>query len=145
MPTVRRSVQIDSGSDEVIEYIADVTHHPAFIPSLNSVDDITGDPREPGTEWSWSYTMAGVQFQGRAAMVDYERGSLYSFRTFGGLDSTFVYTVEPTQSGTQLTGQVEYEVPQNVLARVADGGAIERLNEGVADQAIHNLKAIFEG
>jgi carbon monoxide dehydrogenase subunit G len=137
-------VQIAAPPEEVFEYIADVTHHPAFIPTLNTVEDVVGDGKH-GTEWSWSYTMAGVELQGRATTVDFEPGRLYSFRTIGGLESTFIYRVEPKESGTQLTAEVDYQMPKSLLAKVADSMVVERLNDGAADKAVQNLKAIFEG
>jgi uncharacterized membrane protein len=144
MARVRRNVQIDAQPDEVIEYVADVTNHPAFIPPLNAVTNLDGDPRKPGTAWSWSYAMAGIELQGQATTVDYEPGRRFSFRTSGGIGSTFVYEVQPQGSGTELAAEVEYQVPQSVLAQALDAAAVERLNEGVADNAAANLKAIFE-
>jgi uncharacterized membrane protein len=144
MARVRRNVRVDAPPDEVIEYIADVTNHPAFIPPLNAVTDLDGDPRKPGTTWTWSYAMAGVELQGQAKTLDYEPGRLFSFQTSGGIGSTFVYSVQPQDSGTELIAEVEYEMPQTVLARALDAAAVERMNEGVADSGAENLKAIFE-
>lgn len=144
MARVRRIVQVDAQPDEVIEYIADVTNHPAFIPPLNAVTNLQGDPRTQGTTWSWSYTMAGIELQGQATTVDYEPGRRFSFRTSGGIGSTFVYEVQPNGSRTQLTVEVEYEMPQTLLGRALDAAAVERMNEGVADNGAQNLKAIFE-
>ena len=144
MPKVVRTLEVSARPDEVIEYIADVTHHIAFISPLNAVTDVGGDPRELGTRWSWSYTMAGVELHGDATTTEYAAGRNFSFRTGGGIGSSFRYEVEPAADGTRLTVEVEYQMPDTVLAKLVDTVALERMNEGVADTSLRNLKAIFE-
>ncbi|HZT97903.1 MAG TPA: SRPBCC family protein [Chloroflexota bacterium] len=145
MPRVSRTVEIDASPDEVIEYIADVDHHPAFISALNSVHELSGNPRHSETEWSWTFTFAGVALQGNAGTLDYEPGKRYSFQTTGGIQSTFVYEAQANAGGgTVLTASSEYEIPQTVLSSVVDQNDIDRFVQGVADEAAQDLKAIFE-
>jgi hypothetical protein len=51
--------------------------------------------------------------------------------------------VEPEAGGTRLTIDIEYEVPQNVLAKILDKVVVERLNNQEADRAAENLQAIL--
>ena len=144
MPKVVRTLEMQAKPDEVMEYVSDVTHHIAFISPLNAVTDVAGDPRDAGTRWAWSYTMAGVELHGHASTTEYVAGRRFSFRTEGGIGSSFLYEVEPVTSGTLLTVQVDYQMPGNVLAKAVDRVALERMNESVADTSLLNLKAIFE-
>ena len=61
-----------------------------------------------------------------------------------GVDSTFIYTVEPAGGGSQVTADVVYEVPQGVLAKIADKTVVERMNERDADKAAQSLKTILD-
>ncbi|PIS04763.1 MAG: hypothetical protein COT81_04735 [Candidatus Buchananbacteria bacterium CG10_big_fil_rev_8_21_14_0_10_42_9] len=145
MPRVTRIVSIDAPNDKVIDYISNVENHPAFISALKSVDNINGDYKKPGTSWDWTFVMSGVELKGKAKTQNYEPGKVYSFKTDGSINSTFTYSVEPEDSGTRLSIDVDYEIPKNVLGKVVDAAVIERLNEQEAEQGGNNLKAILEG
>ena len=142
MTTVTRSVQIREKPEAVIDYIADVRNHPAFIGGLKTVDKVNGDPTRVGTSWDWTFLLAGVLLSGRAETSDFEKGKRFAFRT-SGVRSTFTYCVEPDGDGTRLTANVDYELPNSVLAKFADRAVVERLNEAEADRAIQNLRVIL--
>lgn len=144
MSNITRTVHINSQPEKVLEYIADVNHHPAFLSALKSVDNISGASETVGTSWDWSFIMAGVELQGRAETADYQAGKLYSFKTSNGADSTFMYEVAPENDGTLLTITVDYELPESVLTKVADKSVIEKYNEDEADRVGENLRAILE-
>jgi hypothetical protein len=88
--------------------------------------------------------MAGVEIQGRAETVTFEKGKRFAFRTTTGVESTFTYSAEPDEEGSRLAMQVEYEPPKSVLAKVLDKAIVERQNETEGDRTAANLKAIFE-
>lgn len=143
MSRVTKIVSIKVEPAKVIEYIANVKNHPAFISALKSVENLHGDPKHAGDSWDWTFVMGGVEIKGRAETADYQEGKHYSFKTTGGIASTFGYTVEPEDGGTRLTMDVEYEIPQNVLAKALDKAVIERLNDQEGDRAVENLQAIL--
>jgi carbon monoxide dehydrogenase subunit G len=144
MSRVTKVVSIKADPSKVLEYIADVKNHPAFISALKSVANLSGESKKVGESWDWTFVMAGLEIKGRAETVKYEEGKQYSFKTSGGIASTFTYSVEPEDGGTRLTIDVQYEVPQNVLAKIADKAMVERLNEQEGERAAENLKAILE-
>jgi hypothetical protein len=143
MSRVTRVVTVKAVPRQVIDYISNVNNHPAFIPPLVSVENLQGDPRQPGTTWEWTFVMAGVQIRGRAETVVAREGERFSFKTTAGIESTFTYSAEPADGGTRLTLDVVYEVPQNVLAKVLDRAVVERMNEAEADQVVENIRTIF--
>jgi uncharacterized membrane protein len=143
MSHVVKSVTISNDPARIIEYIADVDNHPAFIGALKTVGNVSGDPRKVGTTWDWTFTMAGILLAGRAETVAYEPGKRYSFRTTTGVESTFVYTAEGGPKGTKLTIDVTYAIPQTVAGRMQTP-VVERLNEEGAHAAVENLKAILD-
>jgi carbon monoxide dehydrogenase subunit G len=143
MAKVTRKFNVKRKPEAVIDYISDVENHPAFIPPLKSVANIAGDPKRKGTRWDWTFVMAGVEIKGKAETAEYQAGKRYSFKTTG-IDSTFIYSVEPADGGSRVTADVVYEVPQGVLAKVADKAVVERMNEGDADRAAQSLKTILD-
>ena len=143
MPNVNKSVTVSRAPAEVIDYIADVSNHPAFIGPLKSVSDLAGDPRQPGTTWSWLFVMAGVEISGDAETVRYEPGKTFSYRTTSGALSTFEYSAAAQGDGTSVTINVEYEIPRTLLGKV-QAPVVERLNEADGQRAVDNLKVILD-
>jgi uncharacterized membrane protein len=143
MSRVAKNTTITSDPARVIEYIADVANHPAFIGPLKSVGKVSGDPREPGTSWDWTFVMAGVEFTGRAETVSFEPGKKFSYKTTTGIRSTFVYTCEPAGRGTKVTIDVTYDVPQTLASKM-QSSVVEKLNDAEGARAVENLKAILD-
>jgi uncharacterized membrane protein len=143
MARVEQSAVIRREPQQVMEYIANVVNHPAFIGPLKSVSNPTGDPKRPGTGWQWTFVMAGVEFTGKAETVAFVPGQRFSFRTTTGIESTFDYRVEPAQGGSRLTIGVDYQVPTTLLAK-AKASVVEKLNDAEGRRAVENLKAILD-
>lgn len=142
MSRVVKSTTVDADPERVIEYIAEVDNHPAFIDSLQSVENLKGDPRKAGTTWDWTYVMGGVEFTGQAETVAYVPGRKYSYRTTSGIKSTFTYSAEKAGKGSKITVDVEYEVPKSLLAKMQTQ-AVEKMNDAEGTRAVENLKEIL--
>jgi len=143
MSRVAKSITISSDPGRIIDYIAEVNNHPAFLGPLKSVSKLSGDPHKPGTSWDWTFMMAGVEFTGRAETVAFEPGKRYSFKTTAGIQSTFTYSAEPGTNGTKVTIDVTYEVPKTLIAKMQTS-VVEKLNDAEGARAVENLKAILD-
>lgn len=143
MSRVARSAVIRNTPSRIMEYIADVSNHPAFIGPLKSVGHLSGDPRKPGTKWTWTFVMAGVEFQGQAETVSYDPDRSFTYRTTSGIVSTFTYSCAPENEGAKLSMEVSYEVPQSLGAKVQTA-VVEKLNDAEGDRVVQNLKAILD-
>jgi|GEM_PF-496519 len=143
MSRITKVISIKAKPEKVLEYIAEVKNHPAFISSLKAVENLHGDPRKVGESWEWTFVMGGLEVKGHAETAEYVPGKHYSFKTTSGITSKFTYSVEPESDGTRLTIDVEYEVPKGVLAKMADKAVVERLNDQEGDRAAENLQAIL--
>jgi hypothetical protein len=145
MAHITKVVSVKSDPTKITDYISRVKNHPAFISALKSVDDLTGDEQEIGTQWGWTFAMGGVELVGKGETIEYTSGKVFAYKTMGEAESKFTYSVEPEDGGARLTMDVEYEMPTGVLAKLADAAVVERLNEQEADHAVENIKAILEG
>ena len=143
MSRVAKSAVINNSADQIMNYIAEVKNHPAFIGPLKSIANLTGDPKKPGPSWDWTFVMAGVEFSGRAETVSFESGKTFSYKTTTGVQSTFTYSAEPQGGGVKVTVDVTYEVPQTLAAKM-QAGVVEKLNEAEGSRAVENLKAILD-
>ena len=144
MSRATKIVSINASPEKVMEYISNVSNHPAFIPPLKSIENIGGDVTKPGTVWDWTFVMAGLEFKGKSETVEYQPGKVFKYKTMGGIVSTFTYSVEAEGSASRLTMDVEYEVPSSLLGK-ANLAAVEKVNADSAEAAEENIKTILEG
>ena len=140
---VETNVRIENSPEAVIGYIADVRNRPLFLSSLKSVGDIKGDASTVGTTWKWTWVALGMEFEGIGRCLKYEPGRLYSFKTEGGIESTWTYTAESEGEGTKLTIQAEYKIPDKVLRLPSDSVA-DAMRRSEVDHVTQNLKVILD-
>jgi uncharacterized membrane protein len=144
MTRITKTISVKCDSKKIIDYISNVENHPAFLSALKSIKNLSGDSHQIGSSWVWTFVMAGVEIEGEAETVEYVEGQRYAFKTTSGAESTFTYSAEPEGDGSRLTMDVNYQMPETVLAKAVDGAVVERLNDAEAERAAENLKAILE-
>jgi carbon monoxide dehydrogenase subunit G len=142
--TLQLDAYIENTPETVMRYIADVRNRPFFLPSLKSVSDIKGDASAPGATWRWKWVVLGMEFEGAGRCLSYEPGRQYAFRTEGGIASTWTYKAGAERTGTKLTVDIEYEVPEKALARLPSDTVLDALRKSEANTAIQNLKSILD-
>lgn len=135
---------INSTPESVIQYVADPRNRPLFFTSVKSITDIQGDPTAEGTTWKWTFVALGLEFQGKGRCVKHEPGRLYSFKTEGGIASTFSYRAEPEGKRTRLTITVEYEVPDNARSRLPGAEQAKKMRDAEAKRVLENLQIILD-
>jgi len=127
-----------------MDYIIDITNHPAFIGPLKSVANIRGDVKKPGTTWDWVYSLAGVELAGKAETVRFVPGKEFVYKTTAGAKSTFTYRADSAGGKkTKLSLNVDYEVPTNALGKMK-ASVFEKLNDAEGKRVVENLKALLE-
>lgn len=145
MASVTETIVINAPGDAVYSYVAD---HPeratAFIPGLNRIENVSTPEAGPGQTWTYEFNWFGLVISGTTRCTRLERPTLYEFQTITGNPSTWQYRFEPDGAATRVTLQVEYDVPQSILARVASEGALQSMNQGRAAETLANLKGLLE-
>ncbi|HEY4734274.1 MAG: SRPBCC family protein [Gemmatimonadaceae bacterium] len=143
MSKVAQSLEVTCSPESVMDYIIDVTNHPAFIGPLKSVSNIRGDVKQPGTSWDWVYSLAGVELSGKAETVRFVPGKEFVYKTTSGAQSTFTYRADGAGGKTRVSLNVEYEVPSNALSKMK-ASMFEKLNDAEGKRVVENLKVILE-
>lgn len=137
------TVHIHNTPETVMGYIADVRNRPFFLGPLKSVDIIQGEPDAVGTRWKWTWLALGMEFEGVGECVQYEPAKSYTFKTEGGIASTWTYLAEADGDGTKLTIKAEYEVPQSAVSRLPVASVAEKMKQGEAQRVADNLQIIL--
>jgi uncharacterized membrane protein len=143
MSKVAQSLEVSCTPESLMDFIVDVTNHPAFIGPLKSVENVNGDVRKPGTSWDWVYSLAGVELAGKAETIRFVPAKEFVYKTTTGAKSTFTYSAEPAGAKTRLKLNVDYEMPTNALGKMK-ASVFEKLNDAESKRVVENLKALLE-
>ena len=143
MERIKKTVFIDAPPAKVFGYLMDPRNLPEIWPSMVEVTNVK--TRRDGTTESndFTYKMAGMKLQGHTEFLDVERNRHITWKSEGGIKSTIRWTFAPHGAGTDLVDEVEYELPANLLTRLA-APFVRRVNEHEADICVQNLKLRME-
>jgi carbon monoxide dehydrogenase subunit G len=145
MPRVTESVDIASSPEAVFAFIADAPERATtFIPGLNRISNVSAPQAAVGQSWEYEFNWFGLVISGQSRCTKYDRPSVYQFQTVTGNPSTWTYRIDRNGTGTRLTLDVDYELPQSQLARFATAGAVEQMNRNRAREIVANLKTLIE-
>jgi uncharacterized membrane protein len=139
MERIQKSVMIHAPVAQVFEFLADPRNLPDVWPSLIEVSNLD----EAGQSFDWTYKMAGMHFHGHSRTIDLEQNRLRVVRGERGISSTFTWRFGERDDGTEVSLDVEYELPVPLLSRLA-APFLRRLNEREAETTLANLKERLE-
>jgi carbon monoxide dehydrogenase subunit G len=145
VPTVTQTVDISAPVNRVYSFIADRPEGAtSFIPGLNRIFNVSPATADVGQTWDYEFNWFGLVISGQTRCTALDRPRRYQFQTMTGNRSTWSYRFEPKDAATRVTLDVEYDVPQNMLARYASQGTLEKMNQERAAEALSTLKGLLE-
>ena len=145
MPTVTHHVEITAPLDRVYSFVADRPEAAtSFIPGLNRISNVSPPKADIGQTWEYEFNWFGIVISGQTRCTKLDRPRSYQFQTVTGNRSIWTYRFEPKDATTRVSLEVEYDIPQNMLARYASQGTLEKMNQERAAEALSTLKGLLE-
>ena len=144
MSKVSATIVINKPIQEVFDYTASPHNGPAFIPNLNENSNIMPEEAGMGQTFDWRFTLAGVDLTGKAEVTAFTPPTHVTIHTTGDSTTDWVYTFAEEAGGTKVTVEVNYEIEENALKRVANRMIVDKLNQRSTEQMLDNLKTILE-
>jgi carbon monoxide dehydrogenase subunit G len=141
MLAITRSITIHAPPARVFAQLSPPENLLEIWPSLVAVEHARVEP-DARHAFDWTYRMAGVKFRGHCDTLEVERDRRRVDRNTGGIPSTFRWTFDPRDAGTEVRLDVEYDVPG--LLRLVAGAILRALNEREAETLLANLKSRIE-
>jgi len=138
MSRIRRSILVDASLRNVFEYSSDPKNLPECWPSIQEVKNIDGQ-----RSFDFVYKMVGVRLDGHSDIVEFERNSRFKIRTSRGIQRLLKYTFEMAGDMTEVTLDIEYTIPNQVLAGLCEP-IVRRVNEREAALVLESLKDRLE-
>ena len=144
MAKATSSITINKPIKEVFEYMASPHNGPAFTPNLNENTNIFPEKDGAGQKFDWRFNMAGVDLRGKAEVTEYTPPTKVIISSKGDADSTWTYTLEEADGGTKVVVEINYEIAETALQRIANKMVINKLAQKTTEQMLENLKVILE-
>jgi len=142
---VTHNVDITAPVDRVYSFVADRPEGAtSFIPGLNRISNVSPLKADIGQTWEYEFNWFGLVISGQTRCTKLDRPRSYQFQTVTGNRSTWTYRFEPKDAKTRVSLEVEYDIPQNMLARYASQGTLEKMNQERAAEALSTLKGLLE-
>ena len=144
MTKVSSTTVINKPINEVFEYMASPHNGPAFIPNLNENTNIFPEENGVGQKFDWRFNMAGVDMRGKGEVTEYTHPNKVVITSNGDIDSVWTYSLEEAEGATKVSAEVDYELSENALQRMANDAVVSKLTQKTAEQMLDNLKVILE-
>jgi hypothetical protein len=88
--------------------------------------------------------MMGMNFHGRGHVTENTKNKKFGLKMEGSFPITESYTFLPTEKGTELSIEVQYEMPGKIMSVVANKGLMEKINKKEADNVLSKIKLLCE-
>lgn len=146
MGHVREKMYIEAPVDVCWDLGADASRVPEWQEGVLEVKDITGKLDQVGAGYSTVLRIMGRRLEGRfeVSKVDKPRLVELSGTAPGGGRAKSTVWLEPAGGGTDLTVEIDYELPGGLIGDVADKVFMERAVERQIRHSNENFKALCE-
>jgi carbon monoxide dehydrogenase subunit G len=146
MAHISSSIHVDAPPERVWEVLANVERAPEWQAGTIEVRDIKGSLDEVGGSYTSILKIAGRPLEGHWETTRAERPRLIEFKGTapGGGRATGSQRLEASGHGTDLTFEIDYELPGGFLGQMANKLFVERQLERDANHSLENLKALCE-
>ena len=143
MPIVSESTNVNAPPERIFQMLEDPKRAETFIPGLTRIANVSDGAWSVGTSWDYEFDWFGLVVNGHSECTRFERPTLYQFKTVTGNPSTWTYRIDRAGTGSRLTLEVDYEVPDTILAKFSRG-VLEQMNQKRAGEIVSNLRALVE-
>ena len=146
MGHVLQTGRIDASPDKAFALAIDAARIPEWNSSVIEVKEITGSLDQVGSGYVSVLKLGGRRLDGRWEVSRVEAPHVLEFTGTapGGGRATAKNRFEPAGGGTDITIEIDYELPGGFVGGMADRLFVERAIERDVKHSIENFKAICE-
>jgi len=127
---------------EAFARMADVRNFATWDPGVISADQVVGDGPGPDTEYELAVKSIGGEIDMRYVVTEYVEPSLVALESVNKLLSSFdKITVEPTETGSQITYSADLELHGPL--DLADG-VLDKAFQKIGDKAASGMREFLE-
>jgi uncharacterized membrane protein len=146
MSVIKKSIVIDCPAEKVYKHGTDPTRWYEWYVGLSEPEEMLGNG-ETGTKMTMKYKILGVDLPVSCEIVENtEKGDCYVWKGIikGAINSIQTWTYVPEEENTEVMIDIEYEVPGNILGKLADILVVEKVQDKAMEETLKNLKTACE-
>ncbi len=146
MGHVRDKFHVDAPIEAVWELGTNANRFVEWQTNLVDIKDVSGPADRAGTTYTAVYRIAGRKIEGHWEIARAEKPSLLEFKGTapGGGKAAATNRLERAGTGTDVTFEMDYELPGGVVGDIADKLFMERALERDVKHSNENFKALCE-
>jgi uncharacterized membrane protein len=146
MPEVRDEFRIEASPDRVWAVAIDASRIPEWQTNVVEVRDVTGRLDQLGTRYTTVNRIAGRPLEGEWEVTKAEPNRLLELtgKAPGGGRAVNTVTFTPSEGRTDVTVELEYELPGGFLGQFANRLFVERALQRDVRHSSENFKAMCE-
>jgi uncharacterized membrane protein len=146
MPEVRDQFRIEASPDRVWAVAIDASRIPEWQTNVVEVRDVTGRLDEVGTRYTSVIRIVGRPLEGEWEVTKAEPNRLLVLtgKVPGGGRAVNTVTFTPSAGSTDVTVELDYELPGGFLGQFANRLFVERALQRDVRHASENFKALCE-
>lgn len=141
--TIVRDIRVDAPVERVFDFLVDPNNLLEIWPNIVEVKNIKRSKNNEAFNFSWTYKMSGLPFEGKCETIEYTPYERLAFKSNKGLDSTITWRFQPAGRETHVTLRFEYQIPSSLLKRIKEDVVIQE-NEHEVGAMLQNLKSRLE-
>lgn len=142
MIDVSETITVERSPETVFEYLDDPHHHQEITPSLTAVDNIERLDNG-GKQLTYTYTIAGVDLDGKLVQTVHDPPHALTFDMDGQLTGELSFQLVAVDEGTEVTYAASYDLPGSIIETIAKP-FVRRYNERELRSTLQNLKTRLE-
>lgn len=146
MSVIKKIIIIDCPAEKVYKLATDPAKWHDWYVGLSEPEYIHGTG-EAGTKINLKYKILGVDLPISCEIIENtEKGDCYVWKGIinGAISSRQTWTYVPDEKSTEVMIDIEYEVPDNILGKLADILVVEKVQDKAMEETLNNLKTICE-
>lgn len=144
MAKIEKKISINSPVGKVFNFVTSPDNWTKYVTSLTDIRDVSSQSVEQGTTFKWEYRMFGMNFKGNGHVTENIRNKKFGMKMEGGFPIVETYTFTPVDNGTELSFEIDYEIPGKLLGSIANKVVIEKLNKKEASNVLIKIKTLCE-
>jgi ligand-binding SRPBCC domain-containing protein len=144
MATISKKIKINAPVGKVFNFVTSSDNWTKYVTSLVDVKDVSSHKVEPGTTFKWTYRMFGMNFNGKGQVLENKKNRNFALKMEGNFPIVEKYTFTPVDKGTELSFQMEYQIPGKLMGSIANKVVIEKLNKREAVNVLSKVKTLCE-
>jgi coenzyme Q-binding protein COQ10 len=146
MGHVRDTFHIDAPPDRAWGLYTDPSRYSEWQAGLGEVKDISGPLDQVGSKFTAVVRVMGRRLEATSEVTKVEPGKLIEQHgsVVGGGPAVSTFRIEPVSGGTDMTVELDYELPGGLVGDIADKLFMERAIERQIRHSNENFKALAE-